>query len=291
MIEFVQFPALYTDMAHADYLGFPAVSNSGLKQAAKSPWHYMKSMQPRPVPEKAPTAPLFGGTLLHCALLEFDQFATRFPIGPDVAKTSKAWKEFAASLDAAATPITPVQAEIAIAQAASLKAETNVAEIFSLPGLNEVSVFWKDEESGLLCKARPDRAIRTDAGTILFDAKTTRDASRAGFAKACANYGYAQQAAWYERGWKAATGEHVIGMVFGVVESEYPYAAAAYMLEDVAVSAANARCSELLRLLGACERAQRWPAYPDGMSEPLALPAWAMRAMEDTAPTSDEIYA
>lgn len=51
---------------------------------------------------------------------------------------------------------------------------------------------WKDEETGILCKSRPD--ISKQRKNVLLDVKTTRDASPQGFAKEAANHDYPLQA-------------------------------------------------------------------------------------------------
>lgn len=271
-------------MPHADYLAVPAVSNSGFKALRKSPWHFhMLARQDAERPPKPPSPQMFAGTLMHCALLEPDTFPARFPIGPDVSKNSRAWRDFADGLLPDAQAVSAAQHDIAFAQAASLRTEEYVADLFARPGDNEVSIFWQDRATGLLCKARPDRVVPTHGGVILLDAKTAVDASRMGFARSVGSFFYDFQAAWYARGWRAACGEAVHGMVFGVVESEYPYAAAAYMLSDADLNKADSECTRLLAVLADCEAKQQWPAYPSGMSAPLELPAWVARVREEQA--------
>lgn len=263
-------------MAHADYLAVQAVNAGGLKALRKSPLHWRMLTDPLLQHEPKATSPQqFAGTLMHCALLEPEAFPHRYPVGPDASRASREWKAWAQALDTDAQPITPLQAKVAAAQAASLRAEKNVADLFARDGVNEVSIFWRDKATGLLCKARPDRVVPTAAGVILFDAKTAADASRAGFARAAANFYYHTQAAWYTRGWEAATGERVAGFLFGVVESDFPYMAAAYEIHPRNMEAADAECTRWLALLAQCEAQQTWPGYPDGLAYPLELPAWA----------------
>jgi len=264
------------DMPHADYLAVPAVSSGGFKALRKSPWHFRMLADPELEHEpKAGTPAMLAGTILHCALLEPQHFAYRHPVGPDAARNTREWKDWAQHLSGEVTPISPLQHKVASAQARSLLDVPEVGQLFAREGVNEVSIFWHDQATGLACKARPDRVVSTPAGVILFDAKTAADASRRGFARAAATFAYHVQAAWYSRGWRAATGDSVAGFVFGVVESEYPYAAAAYMLHEDDLAQANALCNERLAHLAQCVETDTWPGYPDGLAKPLRLPAWA----------------
>ena len=285
------------DMPHATYLAAPGVSNSALKALRRSPWHFKMTMERNandaPRPADASTPAQFAGTLAHCALLEPTQFDARYPVGPEGSRASKAFKDFARSLAPDAIPITPAQATTAHAQAQTLRALPSLAPLFAHEHVNECSMFWNDPATQILCKGRPDRVIFTPSGVILLDVKTAVDASQAGFSNACARFEYDYQAAWYLRGWVAATGVAPLGMVFAVVESLWPWGANAYMLADLDLTHADYVLDANLRLIAQCEAVHNWPGYPDGLQYPLALPPWSqrLRAEQASGHGYDEVYA
>ena len=88
------------------------------------------------------------------------------------------------------------------------------------------------------------------------------------------NWRYDLQAAWYSLGYEIATGTPVLGFVFACVESEPPYAAAAYMLPDEVLDKARVTIRRLLAQYAECLAADEWPGYSQDI-QLLTLPAWA----------------
>lgn len=259
-----------------EYHTGPGLSHSGVKRLLRSPWHFQALQGPHEPAQ--PTPQMFAGTLCHCATLEPEEFHERYATGPaDVDKRSREWKEFAA-----ANPdrelITAAQAEVAWAQAAALRSHPVVAELMAGMGIAEKAIYWRDPATDVLCKAKPDwthlcgTADRPAA--ILLDVKTTSDASPEGFAKAVINFGYHTQADWYCWGYQLATGTKCEGMVFAVVENEFPYAVACYMVDDAALLLARERNRRALNLYAECERKANWPGYPSEL-QVISLPRWA----------------
>lgn len=253
-----------------DYLAAEAMSNSALKRLRKSPAHFKAGDDPDA--EQKPS--LRRGSLLHTLVLEPEQMATRYVVKPDgmnfATKDGKAWRD---AVPAGVEIVTAAEHKTALRQAANLRAVPEIAALLG-EGQAEVSFFWIDSLTGELCKGRADWVFCTGQGVILLDLKTAEDASPFGFAKACARYGYHMQAPWYSDGWKAATGEDVLGFVFGAVESTWPNVAEAYMLDDEAIDKGRVECRRLLNLHASCKAANHWPAYAETIT-PLSLPAWA----------------
>ena len=261
-------------MPNADYHGLHAMSASGLKKMARSPAHFFGTMLDPARPVSEPTPAMRAGTLAHCAILEPDELDARYVVKPEGVdlrtKDGKAWQ---AGVKTGMEVITADQRLTAIRQSAAVRA---LPEVFDLLGNGkpEVSAFWSDRITGELCKCRPDWVTWLDEGVILVDIKTAQDASPAGFAKAVANYRYHGQAAWYSRGFEIASGQRVLGFVFAVVESDYPHAAAAYMLTDEDMERAEADNRRLLDVYAACKRDNAWPGYLSTITQ-LTLPPWA----------------
>jgi hypothetical protein len=268
-------PGVHRGMSNAAYQASDALSVSQVKRLRRSPFHYRALLSPT-APQKAPTPQMLNGTLTHCALLEPDAFPLRYVVGPDLNKNSNAWRAFIA--EHAAFEVIDQQAkDRAHAQADALRALPEVAELMA-HGEAEVSAFWHEEVGGVpvLCRCRPDWVSHKPGalGCVLLDVKTTTDASPEGFARACNTFDYHLQADWYCRGYELASGLRVHGMVFVVVESEFPFAAAAYMLSDRALELAHQQNRDALRTFARCQAAQSWPGYAQGIRV-IDLPQWA----------------
>lgn len=265
---------LVRGLSNTDYHAMPALGSSGLKRLAQSPAHYYGSaLQPgRPVAE--PTPSMVAGTLAHCLILEPEALGSRYIVKPDGldgrTKEGKAW---AASVAPGLEVVSAEQMAVAERQAAAVRMLPQVAELLA-SGEPEVSAFWIDDGTGTHCKCRPDWVTTTSGGVILLDIKTAQDASPAGFSRAAARFGYHLQDAWYSVGFEKASGQRVLGFVFAVVESEWPHAAAAYMLDDDARLRAQSENRRLLTLHAECMTRNEWPAYGNEI-QLLSLPAWA----------------
>lgn len=270
-------PAVVYGMPSADYHAVPALGASGLRKLARSPRHYFAATLDPDRPPSDPTPAMRAGTLAHCAILEPDTLAARYIVRPDGldgrTKEGKAWL---ADVQPGVEVITAEQMLTATRQAASVRALPDVAALLA-KGHAEVSAFWLDSETGEPCKCRPDWVAPAGDGVILLDVKTTQDASPDGFPRSIANFGYHLQAAWYSDGFERASGLRVLGFVFAAVESDYPHAAAAYMLDDESLGTARAENRRLLECYEACKSANDWPGYPTDIGI-LSLPAWARRA-------------
>jgi len=257
-------------MPFADYLAVRALSASGMKLLDRSPAHYRAGQNPNGKKSDA----LRRGSLLHTMVLEPAEVLSRYIVKPEglnfATKEGKAWRS---AVPEGVEVISADEYATANSQRDSLKALPEVAALLG-SGSAEVSFFWLDEATGVLCKGRADWVFRSPAGVILLDLNTTEDASPAGFGRACARYGYHRQAAWYSDGWRKASGDNVLGFVFGAVENDWPNAACAYMLDDEATDKARADCRRLVQLLADCTESNRWPGYADSI-QTITLPAWA----------------
>lgn len=271
---------IYLGLDNKVYRNAEGLSHSDSKRLRKSPWHfYAMTLGERP-PESAPSAAMRNGTMVHCALLEPEAFDSRYWISPEgLSKNSNEYKRLAEiALAAGQEAITVVEYQRAQAQAAALRADPVVADLLRQDGPSEVSMWWTCPRTGVLCKGRPDRVAAFGWGkkVILLDIKTTADADEFAFAKSCANFGYHTQADWYCEGYALAAGVEVEGMVFGVVEADYPHAARSFMLSDNALERARAENDNARRLYKSCSESGNWPGYPagtDGVTV-IDLPKW-----------------
>lgn len=273
----------FDDIAIDVYHASAGISNSGLSDFARSPRHYHALHLNPDRPAEGPTTAQLEGQLAHCAILEPAAFDTRYVIGPNTRRGTKVWDAFEASLTSEQIGIKPDQAEVAKAQALSVRSIPDVAALLA-KGKPEVSAFWIDPATGELCRCRPDWVHPAgDGGVILVDVKTCGDAGPRQFARQVARMGYQRQAAYYSEGYEHASGKRVLGFVFVAVETEWPFAAGAYMLDDESLAKGRAENTELLSRFAMCRSADHWPAWGDAISL-ISLPAWALSTTTESEP-------
>lgn len=261
-----------------EYHGGEGISKTGLDRIARSPAHfYASTLDPSRPPERDRAGQL-EGQLAHCAILEPAEFDKRYIVGPDVSRNTKAWKEF---LESAGDRIAikPDQYEVAMRQAESVRRLPDIAEALAA-GDPEVSAYWTDPRTSVLCRCRPDwvHPVGEDA-VILLDVKTYSDASPEEFARQCARKAYHKQAAYYSDGYAAASGKRVLAFIFIAVETDWPYAAGATMLDDQAIEQGRIEYRRNLETYAQCLKTGQWPGYSTGI-ETVSLPRWAITDVE-----------
>jgi hypothetical protein len=140
----------------------------------------------------------------------------------------------------------------------------------------EASFFATDPQTGVKIKCRPDGYIPTSG--VVFDIKTTRDASPDGFPREIRNYGYDLQAAFYLRCLRAA-GHHATTFIFVCVEKEAPFAVGLHVLSYRYLEAADLRVTETLEKISKAESTNDfttgWP-----LINHVDLPRWQISEPE-----------
>lgn len=266
---------LFHGLSIEDYHASPEVSNSGLSDFARSPFHYAAFHLDPERPEDEETPAQLVGNLAHCMILEPEQFMQRYAVGPVDDRRLKAWKDWEAlKRPAEVRTIKPCEYAAAQAQAASVRRIPDVAALLA-KGEPEVSAFWLDPATNEPCRCRPDWVHPAGDGVILADLKTTSNASPQEFARQVARMGYHRQAAFYSDGYAIASGKPVLGFVFVAVETAWPYAASAVMLDEPSLAQGRAEIAELLPVYAECRASGRWPGYAESI-ELISLPAWAL---------------
>lgn len=274
-------------MTLAEYLSIDAVHWSTLKELRRSPLHYRHRTQtPR---EDVDTLRL--GRAAHCAVFEPDQFQTRYVTFPGNRRAGKTWDEFQAE-HAGRTILTRLQYHHALSIATAVR-EHPVAARYLERGRAEVPIQWRDESTGLNCKARLDWVPIANMGSVgeragaILDLKTARNIQERPFSAAVASYGYHCQLAFYRAGFDAVVG--VDGWtktgpgwpcVLIAVETLPPHDVAVYRLSEDCLWAGAEEVQELMRRLVECRTSGLWPGrYPDELE--IELPAWAYPEDED----------
>ena len=262
-------------MPNEEYHAHPAISSSDVKAVAgKSLAHWKNKL-------RKPSTAFALGSAVHAMVLE--PHLDLVVRGPEDRRGNK-WKEasLAAELDGKIL-LTEADFNQAEAMADALKANAVLAAWQRTSGyVAEASFFAKDEYSGIGIKCRPDGFI--PALGMVFDIKTTTDASPEGFPREVAKYGYDLQAAFYLRCLRAA-GMFAHSFAFVCIEKEPPYAVCIHALEPEYLTSADVRVSMTLEKIANAEATgdftTGWPVINH-----IPLPRW--RAEEPEPDAFDE---
>lgn len=267
---------LHFDMDIDVYHGGAGISKTGLDSMDANPAiYYARHLDPSRPPPRARAGQL-EGSLAHCAILEPDQFDKRYKVGPDVSRATKEWKLFVETCAAKLEIIKPDQYETAMRQAESVRRLPEIVDALA-QGRPEVSAFWTDPETGELCRCRPDWVYEpSETGVILLDVKTYSDASPEEFRRQVARKRYHVQDAFYSDGYGIASGKTVHGFIFLAVETEWPYAANALMLDDAGRDQGRRDYRRNLNTYAECRKTGIWPGYSEKI-EIITLPNWAIK--------------
>ena len=268
-------PGVYESLPNADYHASSALSRSGLTLLQKrSPLHYWRAyIDPnRPEPEDTPAFRL--GSAVHAYVLEPAAWASDYAVAPDCDRRTKKGKEtWTAFVEEVGDRTILKEAEAAQAVAIGQSVLKHpLAHSLVRSGASEVSMFWEDEETGVLCRCRPDHL--PPSGRVV-DLKTTQDASYDSFRRSAFTLGYHHQAAFYLEGCRAV-GVDVNDFAFVVVEKTPPYAVALYRAPEHMIEVGRQACREAIRTYAACLESGEWPGYgqTDSLTD-LELPLWA----------------
>ena len=268
---------LEVDMLNDDYHKSPGISSSQAKLALKAPALYRASIAGELPHKQTPAMTL--GTIVHTIILEPGMLDSDAVVLPKF-KATKAGKEEKAEFMAHhAGKIMLPQADMdkAAAMANSVMALTDAEAILS-DSTNELSGWYDDPETGLLCRYRPD--ARTDY--CIADVKTCQDASPAGFSRAIENFGYALSAAHYLIGDEQLTGTTHRQFVFICVESSPPYLPAIYVLDQESLDYGTWQRRKALDIIKRCTDSGIWSTYQDGIATEIGVPYWAIKkSIED----------
>ena len=262
-------PGIYHGLSNDAYHASSGISKSGLDDMDPPARYYALHLDPNR-PEREQTAAQRVGTLAHCTILEPEAFARRYAVGPDVIRSTKVWKEWEASLAPGVEAIKPDEAAVAWAQRESVLKLPGMAEILSA-GAAEVSAYWIDPYTGVLCRCRPDYAF-TDA---LIDLKTVGRGDTYGFSRQAQSLNYHVQDAFYSWGYAQASGMPERDFWFLTVETEYPYLSARHRLPVEAKNEGLALVRKKLDLYAECLKRKEWPGYPAEI-QLVDWPAWAL---------------
>lgn len=273
---------IYQGIPNEAYHASPGISKSGLwTLQTKSPAHFKFG-------ERKETKAFDFGEACHLAIMEPNDFEKKVIRGPEDRRGNK-WKDQVEAAEINGRLLLTsgdFDDVLAIRDAVHSDPWINSIVTGGKP-LIEASGYWIDEESGELCRCRPD-FYREDLRGIL-DVKSATSAHPDNFARAVINYGYHAQEPFYSDGWRSL-GKPVDWFAFLTVEKDKPFAFAVYELPPSIVEEGRAMMRQALNTYAECRKANRWPAYGEGVQE-LEFKRWAYRLTEAPNALDEEAAA
>jgi len=140
-------------------------------------------------------------------------------------------------------------------------------------GYAEKSIFWKDKETGLILKSRPDYFKIDGLFNFINDFKTVASAEENDFGRAIYLYGYYIQAAMELDAVFQLTGING-NFLNSTVEKEYPYCAAFYSYNDALIEMGKESIKKALSIFLECKKNNEWTSYQKSMKD-ISMPYWA----------------
>lgn len=266
-----------------EYNTYPAVRASLIKTLIqKSPAHYLHALE-NPI---EPTPAMKLGSAIHLAALEPKLFKER-TIVPPIFEGKTAKGEMTTNLNAKEVRekhdrwhlenhgkhiVTREQYDQIDGILKSLSKHKRACQLMS-DGHAEESFFWKDPESGLQCKSRPDFYRN---GRTVVQLKTTEDASWESFRKDIANYGYHIGASMEMDALTAVLGTPFDEYVIIAVERSAPFAVQCFQLGERSLQEGQELFYKGLKTLKQCQESGIYPAYADDLVY-TDIPDWAFK--------------
>lgn len=303
-----------------EYHTGPGISSSDIKDLVNGTveaWLYKKKNP------KAPTPALILGNAIHTAVLEPDQFSARYcldidaPVAPSRSTTEgkaefKAYKEWFIqkegidqmdftmdadewrarwmkwrhpSFNKIVLSAEDIKTCWAIAE--SVKNHPMVSQMFA-EGESEVTLYWLDQETDVLCKCRPDRL--NQSFPCIPDLKSTASAALDDFENDITTHDYHVSAWWYLWGAKEVFGIDFENFVYIPAEKAEPFQVTFYTADEGSLSVGEGLCRAGLAIykkyLQESAKGETWKGYS---LEPKAagIRPWAFNKLSQVIHSHD----
>ena len=249
-------PTGFKEISNEDYHAGEGLGSTGIKKMLITPADYK-------TPTTRTPAMAFG-SMVHAYVLEPDVFNEQYTMAPpDYNGRTNAGKQFKAETEAAGKElISAAEFDLIKNIKQALKENEKASRLFwETEGINEIAGYWKDKETGVLCKLKPDRRI--DNLRYIIDLKTCNNAEKIEFNKSVFNFGYYISAAHYLNGMTEITGEPWETFIDIAVEKTPPFKVGVYPLSDTWLYCGREKCKEGIRRYAECMATDNWPKFPD----------------------------
>lgn len=257
----------------------PSISSSGLKAVLDCPAKYwaFSCLNPNRFEDKSSKA-IDLGRAAHALVLGEPEFAKYFVISPHEEFRTNAAKEWRDAQTRTILKAAEFQTVLAIAKAQ--RESPAVMQAFER-GQPEKSLIWKDEETGVYVRSRPDWLPDDPSQLFAVEYKTAVSIEPRKFSADAFKFGYHIQAAIVDEAVREVMRvKKPLGVAHVVQEKEPPYLADLRMFAPEHIALGRAMYRRALRIFADCLNSGRWPAYT---KEPqfIETPAWIAREIEE----------
>ncbi|MDT8992844.1 PD-(D/E)XK nuclease-like domain-containing protein [Curvibacter sp. APW13] len=217
------------------------------------------------------------GTAVHCMVLEPNEFKNRYVFAPRHYDRRK--KVDLAELEAIAaqypgrTILEPSERFTLEKIVTGLRNHAKARQLLAAPGQSELSIFWRDDLTGIDLKVRIDRLVEVGSTGMMLEVKSTDNASPEAFSRKIIDMDYDLRAVMYADGVQKAYG-FTPSIAWLVMERETGFVAM-YQPTAKMLQRARRRYEEARIALAHAKSLNSWPAYQTGESiESIDLPRW-----------------
>ncbi|MFB7285485.1 PD-(D/E)XK nuclease-like domain-containing protein [Actinacidiphila glaucinigra] len=274
-------PGLYPDLPADEYHSDPfrdrggSLSSTGARKLVPPSCpalfrHWADTPQP-------PKAVFEYGTAAHTLLLGDGPELARLDVDSYATKAAQAKRDEARAKGQ--IPLKFSEHQQLDGMVAALRAHPIASKLFaSGTGTAEVSMFWTDEPTGVMCRLRLDWYRNLAPGRLIIpDYKTAAKADDDSIARAVNEHGYHQQGDMYLRGLRALSlADHEAAFLLVVQEKTPPYLVNVIEMDIVALAIGAAKNRRALETYAKCTADGVWPAWNTDVRL-LPLPPWAER--------------
>jgi hypothetical protein len=262
-------------ISFSEYMAIDACSSHRLGLLSKSPAHLKHEINT----PREETQALKIGKAIHAAILEPSEFVNHFVQMPKLdarTKEGKAKRDDFLAIHSRSTILSEDEYRQVMNIGVAVRSHKIVSNLLNTTTHTEISGFFKDKETGIECKMRAD-AICAKHG-LIWDIKSTDDASPTSFESSIFKFGYHRQAAFYLNG-ANALGLNIKHFLIVAAEKTAPFACAVYRLSDEAIELGREENAVLITKYARCVEANEWPSYPEIIKD-VGLPAYAKKQIE-----------
>jgi exodeoxyribonuclease VIII len=257
---------IHKGLSFADYQELHGINHSTLKNVDVSALYYNTVKN-----ERGGSTPAMNlGSAVHSAVLEPDDYKSRYVVFDGKVKRGKAWEEFKLE-NTGKEIITQMNMNTAIICLQSVVQNTDTARLLQNTE-NELSLQWRDPETKLDCKCRIDAYDRQ--AEFLVDLKTTSAKTPYEFIRNAVNYWYHTQLAFYMRG-LIANGMPVKSIKIIAVQTVEPFESWIINLPSETIDRGQELVKEWLCTIRDCNRANHFDGF-SGQEYDFDLPEWAL---------------
>ncbi len=268
---------VYTDLSSEDYHADKhSISRSALMDFAVTPHNYWAKHLNPDRPKKDATPAMLFGTAFHTLILEPKVFDAEYIMLPEAVKLKDvgrkdydAYKNIVEYIEKGNKKVlTAIEWNNLMAMKARLESNEQAMNLIRDSRI-ENSFFWKDEDSGLMVKARPDILHPN----MIVDLKTCADASPRACQRAMIEGGYHLQGAMIREAVSVLEANRIDVLINICIETKYPYNMSINIIEKEAIDAGHDKFKRLLVELRHCLDNSEFPDY--GVNT-ISLPGWAI---------------